>query len=75
MPHIIVKLYPGRSEGVKTALAEAISAAVVAHAKVGEHTVSVAIEEVAPGDWADVYATEIEPQLDRLYKKPAYTPT
>jgi 4-oxalocrotonate tautomerase len=51
MPHVIVKLYPGRSEQQKAQLAEAIVKDVVAIAKVGDDAVSVAIEEVKPGDW------------------------
>jgi 4-oxalocrotonate tautomerase len=50
MPHVIVKLYPGRSERQKAQLAEAIVKDVVAIAKIGDDAVSVAIEEVKPGD-------------------------
>ena len=46
MPHVIVKLYPGRSERQKAQLTEAIVKDVVAIAKVGDDAVSVAIEEV-----------------------------
>jgi 4-oxalocrotonate tautomerase len=60
MPHVIVKLYPGRSERQKAQLAEAIVKDVVAIAKVGDDAVSVAIEEVKPGHWADqVYRSDI----------------
>src|SRR6516162_407447 len=53
MPHVIVKMHPGRSEQQKAELAEAIVKDVMAVAKVGEKAVSVAIEEVKSGDWAD----------------------
>jgi len=46
MPHVIVKMHPGRSEQQKAELAEAIVKDVIAVAKVGEKAVSVAIEEV-----------------------------
>jgi 4-oxalocrotonate tautomerase len=42
MPHVIVKLYPGRSEGQKARLAEEIVKDVVAIAKCEEKSVSVA---------------------------------
>jgi 4-oxalocrotonate tautomerase len=42
MPHVIVKLYPGRSEQQKTQLAEAIVKDVVAIARCEEKSVSVA---------------------------------
>jgi len=48
MPHVIVKLYPGRSEEQKTRLAEEIVKDVVAIAKCEEKSVSVAFDEVKP---------------------------
>ena len=53
MPHVIVKMYPGRSEQQKTQLAEAIVKDVIAFAKVGDDAISVAIEEVTPADWTE----------------------
>jgi 4-oxalocrotonate tautomerase len=76
MPHVIVKLWPGPSEQQKRRLAKQILEDVVATLKSGEDSVSVAIEEVKPSDWLEkVYRPEIEPQMDKLYKKPGYGPT
>jgi 4-oxalocrotonate tautomerase len=75
MPHVIVKMYPGRSEQQKTQLAEAIVKDVMAIARVGEDAVSISIEEVTPNDWTDkVYKQDILNGLGKLYKKPGYTP-
>jgi len=75
MPHIIVKLYPGRSEDQKIRLAEAIVKDVVAIARCDEKSVSVAIEEIRPEDWEEkVYKPDILGKLDKLYKKPGYNP-
>lgn len=75
MPHVVVKLFPGRSEQQKSDLASRITQALVAAADSREESISVAIEEVQPQDWMDqVYATEIAPRLDALYKKPGYGP-
>jgi 4-oxalocrotonate tautomerase len=75
MPHVIVKLYPGRSEQQKNRLAEQIVKDVVAIANCGEEAVSVAIEEITPEDWAEkVYKTHILGDRERLYKKPGYNP-
>ncbi len=74
MPHVIVKLYPGRSEEQKIRLAEEIVKDVVAIAKCEEKSVSVAFEEIPPEKWADqVYRPDI---LDNpnLTKKPGYNP-
>jgi len=73
MPHVIVKLWPGKSEAQKTRLAEAIVKDVVSALHYGEESVSLAMEEVKPKDWAEkVYEPDIEGQWDKLYKKPGY---
>jgi 4-oxalocrotonate tautomerase len=75
MPHIIVKLYPGRSEQQKTRLAEEIVKDVVAIAKCEEGSVSVAMEEIKPEDWPEkVYKADILNNPHKLYKKPGYNP-
>jgi 4-oxalocrotonate tautomerase len=74
MPHIIVKLSPGKSEQQKTRLAEEIAKDVIDVLKYGEESVSVAIEEVRPQDWAEkVYRPDILNHPEKLYKKPGYT--
>jgi 4-oxalocrotonate tautomerase len=75
MPHVIVKLYPGRSEQKKARLAEEIVKDLVAIAKCEEKSVSVAIEEIKPEDWAKkVYRPDILNSPEKLYKKPGYNP-
>jgi 4-oxalocrotonate tautomerase len=75
MPHIIVKLYPGRTEEQKKRLADEIVRAVVEIAECAEKSVSVAIEEVHPDDWTEkVYKPDILNSAHRLYKKPGYDP-
>jgi len=75
MPHIIVKLYPGRSEQQKQQLADAITRNVIFIAECEEKSVSVAFEEIDPADWAEkVYRPEILDKQDKLYKKPGYNP-
>lgn len=75
MPHVIVKMYSGRSEKDKNRLAEAITKAVTATLEYGEESVSVAIEEIAPRHWVEkVYNPDILGHPDKIYKKPGYTP-
>jgi 4-oxalocrotonate tautomerase len=75
MPHVIVKLYPGRSEEQKARLAEAIVQNLVSIADSSERSISVAIEEVAPQDWPEaVYRTDILGARGKLYKQPGYDP-
>jgi 4-oxalocrotonate tautomerase len=73
-PHVIVKLYPGRSEQQKIRLVEAIVKDVVAIIRCGEESVSVAIEEIKSEDWAEkVYKPDILNTPGKLYKKPGYS--
>jgi len=73
MPHVIVKLWPGKSERQKTRLAEAITRSITEILHYGEESVSVAVEEITPQDWVEkVYKPDVKSKLDRLYKKPGY---
>ncbi len=75
MPHIIVKLYAGRSEELKAQIAAAVANALKETAGSTDASLSVAIEDVAREDWAEkVYAPDIQANWDKLYKKPGYTP-
>ena len=65
MPHVIVKLWPGKSERQKTQLAERITWSVMEMLHYGPESVSVA------KDWAsNVYHADIVGNEDKLYKKP-----
>jgi 4-oxalocrotonate tautomerase len=73
MPHVIVKLWPGKSERQRARLAEAIARDVMEVLDYGEESVSVAMEEVKPEDWAEkVYKPDIVDRWEKLYKKPGY---
>ena len=75
MPHVIVKLYPGRTEEQKKRLTEEITKDVVEIAGCEEKGVSVAFEEIDPADWAEkVYRPDILENRDKLYKQPGYNP-
>ena len=75
MPHVIIKLYPGRSEAQKKQLTKEIVKDVATIANCEETSVSVAFEEVAPQDWVDkVYKPDILENKDLLYKAPEYNP-
>jgi 4-oxalocrotonate tautomerase len=73
MPHVIVKLWPGKLPAQKSLLAERIARDVMDVLNYGEESVSVAIEEVEPQDWAEkVYKPDIVNKPEQLYKKPGY---
>jgi len=75
MPHVVVKLWPGKSEKQKIRLAEAIVKDVMTVLHYGEESVSLAIEEVKQEDWKEkVYKPDIQNKWEKLYKKPGYEP-
>lgn len=74
MPHVIVKLWPGKSEERKIRLAERIANDVMSVLNYGEESVSVSIEEINSEDWKEkVYKPDILNGPGKLYKKPGYT--
>ena len=74
MPHVLVKLYAGRTDQQKAKLAEAITKTVMAALKLEEQSISVAVEDVAPAQWTEkVYKLDIL-NNPKLYKKPGYDP-
>lgn len=75
MPHVIVKLWPGKSAGQKRALSDAIVESVTGILGYGPDSVSVAFEEVASADWMGrVYQPDIAAKWPSLTKRPGYGP-
>ncbi len=73
MPHVIVKLWPGKSEKQKQQLADRITKDVMEVLHYGDESVSVAMEEISAKEWAEkVYKPDILNKSDELYKKPEY---
>ena len=73
MPHVIVKLWPGKSEQQKARLADKIAKDVMDVLDYGEESVSVGFEEVKSQDWKEkVYTPDIQAKWDQIYKKPGY---
>ena len=74
MPHVSVKMYPGRSEKEKAELAEAIAQDIMEIIGAGRSSISVAIEDISPQEWkTKVYDPEIIGKPDKLYIKPGYS--
>ena len=75
MPHVVVKLMAGRPEQLKRHLAEQIVKDVTTILDCGEESVSVAIEDIGPGEWTEkVYEPDIAANWEKLYKMPGYGP-
>lgn len=75
MPHIIVKLYPGRSDDQKAQLTKAIVKDVTSILDASDASISVAFEEVASDEWSEqVFKPDILDKWDKLTKEPGYGP-
>ena len=75
MPHVIVKLWPGRTEEQKNELSDKITKAIKDTLGSSDNSISVAIEEVPKMEWKKkVFDPEIIGRSEILYKKPDYTP-
>ena len=73
MPHVIVKLYPGRTEEQKENMTERIVQAVIECLGAPETSVSVSFEEVDKERWKEeVYLPDIVEKVNTLYRKPGY---
>lgn len=70
MPHIIVKLYPGRSHEQKQALVEKMTGTLMSVLGSKREAISVAIEEVASDQWEElVNKPDILAKPDTIYKR------
>ncbi|HEX3430406.1 MAG TPA: tautomerase family protein [Rhizomicrobium sp.] len=72
MPHVVVKLWPGKSKAQKRDLAERITKDVMDIFHYGEESVSVAMEEIPAEEWAERVYRPIMADPGKLYKKPGY---
>jgi 4-oxalocrotonate tautomerase len=75
MPHVIVKLWPGKSEAQRRDLTAAIVRETGRILDYGNEAVSVGFEEIRPEDWtARVYEPDIVAKWSTLTKQPGYGP-
>jgi 4-oxalocrotonate tautomerase len=73
MPHVIVKLWPGKAEEQKQRLSDAIVRDVTSILNYGDESVSVAFEEISARDWkSKVYDVDIIGRRNLLIKQPGY---
>jgi len=73
MPHVIVKLWPGKTESQKQSLTDAIVRAVTAALNYGPDAVSVGFDEIPAQDWdARVFEPDILGKWNSITKEPGY---
>ena len=75
MPHVVVKLWPGKSEQQKTRLAQEITDSVMSVLDYGAESVSVGFEEVESQEWTETvyprYQSQVGPALQETGIQPA----
>jgi 4-oxalocrotonate tautomerase len=73
MPHVIIKLWPGRDDESKNKLAKKISNLMTEELGVSDQSISIDFIEVPREKWmSEVYNKEISPKIENLVKKPGY---
>lgn len=73
MPHIAIKMWPGRSEQQKQELADRLAAVVRETTGAPDSYITVTIEDVDAAVWPrQVFKPDIAEKADKLYKKPGY---
>ena len=75
MPHVNIKLHPGRSMAQKSELAEKIIKNIAEVLQCKKKVISVSMEEVSSEEWFEkVYGPDIEGKQEQLIIKPGYGP-
>ncbi|QDT29688.1 4-oxalocrotonate tautomerase [Gimesia panareensis] len=73
MPHVIIKLWPGKSDALKQELADRITRDVMDVFHYGAESISVAFEEVKASEWREkVFQPDIVAKPEQLFKHPGY---
>lgn len=67
MPHIAIKLYPGRTEEVKREIAEKTRDFLMKEMNMEAKYFSVSVEEVEKENWQEQVSSQIDPE--NLYVK------
>lgn len=74
MPHIGIKMLAGRTEEQKKKAAEAVKNALAESLNMGDHYITVTIEDYNAEEWQEVFKNEITDKPDKVYVKPNYDP-
>ncbi len=74
MPHIGIKMLEGRTEEQKKKAAEAVKNALADALGMGDHYITVTIEDFNAEEWQNVFKTEVTDKFDKVYVKPKYDP-
>lgn len=75
MPHVVIKLYAGKTEQQKAALSQAVVDSLVNTIACNDNDVSLSFEEYSPEEWPEkVFRPDILECDETLYLQPGYNP-
>jgi len=75
MPHVVIKMYKGRTQQQKQQMSDAVSKALLQSINCTDDHISIAVEEYEKSEWGEkVFYPEIEKNRETLLKKPNYKP-
>lgn len=72
MPHITVKMFPGREDALKQKLSAKLAEVTAETLQVNTRYVSVSIEDIPEKEWDEKVYVPMMQAADLLYKKPEY---
>ena len=70
MPHIVVNIWPGRSDETKAELANRLALETAQVLQMDNEYVSVAFQEVPEADWDAFCKREIDEKPENVFKRP-----
>jgi 4-oxalocrotonate tautomerase len=74
MPHINIKMYPGRDSELKKKAADAVAKALSESLGADMSAISVSVEDIPQTEWKEkVYDKELTEDNKNLFVKPGYT--
>lgn len=74
MPHIGIKMLAGRTEEQKKKAAEAVKNALAESLNMGDHYITVTIEDYNAEEWQEVFKNEVTDKPEKVYVQPKYDP-
>lgn len=73
MPHITVKMFPGRDDAIKQKLTDKIEQLFIEELGASSDSLSIGIEDIQPEDWTEsVVKPDILDKKESITKMPGY---
>lgn len=74
MPHIVVNIWPGRTDEIKSLLANRLALTAAEVLEMDASYPSVGIHEVPEEDWEEFLKREVDEKPEETFKRPGELP-